>query len=348
MTIPAKGFLVLLADNLPTLGNTHLNFKVSASGEKLYLNRKANGVAVQLSFFESPISPFEEDNVTFGGLIEGQPAPAPAALTRFLGGTPNAANAGGLRYNKVTSSLPRGILLAAATTILTAPTGTTIRYTTDNSLPSRTNGTIYTQPINITTTQVVKTFAYSANSESKIEAYTYVFPVKGPELIFPNLVTQAEYESGMKWLPIISISSDITPVSTITEKLATVEYIKKFGETGSIGAMCSVKAYGNSSLDDIKNNLRLSFKNEYGYGNFEYPIFKRDDVDTANAFTPTTKFDVLDLKIGQDGPSAQWLWYDDDFARTWSAKRCAKWVILTCIHNMFMFLSTVNIMVFIP
>jgi hypothetical protein len=305
LSIPAKGFLVLLADNLPALGNTHLNFKVSAGGEKLYLNRNVNGTAVQLAFFETPIMPFTEDNVTVGGLIEGQPTPTPAALTKFLGGTPGAANASGFRYIVVTNSLPRGILSSSATATLSASAGTTIRYTTDNSTPSRTNGTIYTQPVAINVTTVLKAFAYSVNSESRPEAFTYIFPIKGPELTFPQNVTAAKYETGMKHLPIVSISTNaLTFPITTDEKKTSFEYINKFGETGSVAIDCGVRAYGNSTLNDFKTNLRLKFKNEFGYGNFEYPIFIKDDVDIANNFTPTTKFDVLDLKIGQDGPTS--------------------------------------------
>jgi hypothetical protein len=302
LTIPAKGFLLLLADNDTLINRTHLNFKVSASGEKLYLNRNLNGTAVQLAFFESPTSPPDEDNVTFGGVIEGQPTPLPADLTKFLGGTPNAANAGGFRYIKLSNSLPRGILTAPATATLTAPVGITVRYTTDNSFPSRTNGTIYTQPIPITTTTVLKTYAYSVNSETKVEAFTYIFSVKGPELTFPNLVTAAEYESGMKLLPIVSLSTNLDSVDSRTEKRTTFEYISKFGQNTSIGVNCGVNGYGNDSyIFSDQRNLRMSFKNEYGYGNLEFPIFTRDAVDS---YSPTTKFDVLDLKIGQDGPSA--------------------------------------------
>ena len=263
LTIPAKGFLVLIADNLPVLGNTHLNFKVGASGEKLYLHRNVNGTAVELAFLETPASPFEEDNVTFGGLIEGQPAPLPAALTKFLGGSPAAANATGLRYLKPTNSLPRGILSATASAILTAPAGSTIRYTINNSTPSRTNGTIYTQPIPITMTTVLKVFAYSANSESKVEAFTYIYPVKGPELLFPNLVTAAEYETGMKQLPIISFSTDVLPFLPETLKMASFEYINKFGENASVAALCGVRVFGNTSVNDPKTNFRFFFKNQY-------------------------------------------------------------------------------------
>jgi HYR domain/Secretion system C-terminal sorting domain/Fn3 associated/Lamin Tail Domain len=302
LTIPAKGFLVLFADNDTLINRTHLNFKVSASGEKIYLNRNVNGAAVQLAFFESPTSPPDEDNVTFGGLIEGQPTPLPAALTKFLGGTPNAANAGGLRYVKVANSLPRGILTAPAAATLSTSAGVTIRYTTDNSFPSRTNGIIYTQPIPITATTVLKTFAYSLNSETKPEAFTYIFPVKGSELTFPNLVTAAEYESGMKLLPIVSLSTTLDTLDNRTEKMASFEYISKFGQNTSIGVLCGVNGYGNDSyIYSDQRNLRMSFKNLYGYGNLEFPLFTRDPVDTYN---PTTKFDVLDLKIGQDGPNA--------------------------------------------
>jgi hypothetical protein len=305
LSIPPKGFLVLLADNLPTLGNTHLNFKVSAGGEKLYLNRNVNGTAVQLAFFETPVMPFTEDNITVGGLVEGQPTPTPAALTKFIGGTPSAANSGGVRYILVTNSLPRGILSSASTATLSAPVGTTIRYTTDNSTPSRTNGTIYTQSISITATTVLKVFAYSVNSESRPEAFTYIFAIKPSELTFPQNVTAAEYETGMKQLPIVSISTNaLTFPITIDEKKTSFEYINKFGEAGSVAIDCGVRAYGNSTLNDFKTNLRLKFKNEFGFGNFEYPIFIKDDVDIANNFTPTTKFDVLDLKIGQDGPTS--------------------------------------------
>ena len=302
LSIPAKGFLILLADKDTLKGLAHIDLKLSAGGEKLYLFRNVNGTAVELSFFEFPATPAEEDNVTFGGLTEGVAAPAPAALTKFMGGTPNAANASGIRYFKMSNSLPRGILSAPVTVTLNAPVGTIIRYTTNHSMPSRTNGTIYTQPIAINATTVLKTLAYSDNSETKVESYTYIFPVKGSELKFPDLVTAAEYEAGLKLLPIISVSTNVDIVDSKTEKIASFEYINKFGENASIGVICGVNGYGNDSyLNSEQRNLRVKFKGEYGFGKLKYPIFKKDDVDT---YKPTDEFDVLDLKVGQDGPSA--------------------------------------------
>ena len=298
LTIPGKGFLVLLADNEPTLGNTHLNFKVGASGEKLYLYRNVNGTAVEIAFLETPPMSFEEENVTVGGLTEGV---IPTSLTKFFEGTPGAANASATRFIKMTNSLQRGIQLAAGTATLTAPAGTTIRYTTDFSMPSRTNGTIYTQPINISTSTVLKTIAYSSNSESKVGTFSYIFPVKGPELLYPDFVTPTEFAEGMKQLPIVSVSANVDSVDSVTEKLGSFEYINKFGENLSIGILGGIEAYGSGSLNLAQRNMRISFKKEYGYGSLEYPIFKKDDVDTYN---PTTKFDRLDLKIGQDGPSS--------------------------------------------
>jgi CotH kinase protein/Secretion system C-terminal sorting domain len=84
--------------------------------------------------------------------------------------------------------------------------------------------------------------------------------------------------------------------------MGNFEYINKFGESGNIGLLSGVEGYGNDSyLYSDQKNLRVSFKKAYGFSNLPFPIFKRDDVDTRN---PVTKYDVLDLKIGQDGPNA--------------------------------------------
>lgn len=301
LTIPAKGFLILYADGDTAQGISHIDLKLSSSGEKIYLHRNVNGTAVELAFLEFPALLNDETNVTFGGLTEGGATPLPADLTKFLGGTPWYANANGVRYFRVTNSLPRGILSNPATATLSVPAGLTIRYTTDHSLPTKTHGEIYTQPIPINSTTVLKTFAYSIGGETKTESFTYIFPKKGAELHFPELVSDAEYENGLKQLPIISVSSEGDMADSQTEKTATFEYINKFGENASVSAVCGVDGYGNDSYrNSEQKNMRFHFKTDYGFSSLQYPIFKKDDVDT---YSPTDKFDVLDLKIGQDGPN---------------------------------------------
>jgi hypothetical protein len=204
----------------------------------------------------------------------------------------------------VTPSVPRGILQAPTTVVLSAPAGATIRYTTNFSMPSRTNGTVYTQPIVVNANTVLKTFTYSGAAESKVQSFTYIFPNKGGELHFPNLVSPADYANGLKQLPIVSISIPTggLPVDSKTEQMCSFEYINKSGENSSIGVLGGVEGYGSDSyITSEQKNLRVKFKSKYGYSDLSYPIFQRDDADSRN---PVTKFDVLDLKIGQDGPNA--------------------------------------------
>jgi hypothetical protein len=218
----------------------------------------------------------------------------------FLGLT-LCANAQEMR---VTTNVPRGIIQGQTTITLTPPPGATIRYTTNLTMPSRTNGTIYTKPIVVNATTVIKTIAYTATTQSKVESFSYISLNKGKELRFPNLVSAADYANGLKQLPIISISVPPggKPAYDKTEQMCTFEYINKFGENASIGLLSGVEGYGSDSyIYSEQKNLRISFKGAYGYSNLSYPIFKRDDVDTRN---PVTKFDVLELKIGQDGPNA--------------------------------------------
>ncbi len=204
---------------------------------------------------------------------------------------------------RVTTSVPRGIIQGQTTVALYAPAGTTLRYTTDLTMPSRTNGKIYTQPIVVNATTIIKTIAYNAGAQSTVESFSYISLNKGGELTFPNLVTAGDYANGLKQLPIISISVPPggRPAEDKTEQMCTFEYINKFGEGGNIGILSGVEGYGNDSyIDSDQKNMRVSFKKAYGFSNLPFPIFKRDDVDTRN---PVSKYDVLDLKIGQDGPN---------------------------------------------
>jgi CotH kinase protein/Secretion system C-terminal sorting domain/Fn3 associated len=204
---------------------------------------------------------------------------------------------------RVTPSVPRGIIQDTTSIALTVPAGATLRYTTDLSMPSRTNGILYTQPIVVTATTVIKTFAYTATTQSKVESFSYIGLQKGSELILPNLVSELEYANGMKHLPIISISvpPDSSPAYDKNEQMCTFEYINKFGENASAGLLAGVEGYGDDShLYSAKKNLRISFKKKYGYGTWTYPVFKKDEADTR---IPNQKHDVLELKIGQDGPS---------------------------------------------
>ena len=84
LSIPAKGFLVLIADKDTLKGADHIDLKLSADGESVFLYKQVNGKAVELAAFTFPAMAADEDNVTFGVDTEGSLPPAPASLTKFF------------------------------------------------------------------------------------------------------------------------------------------------------------------------------------------------------------------------------------------------------------------------
>lgn len=66
-------------------------------------------------------------------------------------------------------------------TLTGSPSGVTIRYTTDGSTPTTTTGTIYSSPINVTTTgTTIKAIAYNENGASPVLSNTYSIVVPKP------------------------------------------------------------------------------------------------------------------------------------------------------------------------
>ncbi|HTB81725.1 MAG TPA: chitobiase/beta-hexosaminidase C-terminal domain-containing protein [Opitutaceae bacterium] len=74
-------------------------------------------------------------------------------------------------------------------TITSSTSGATIRYTTDGSTPSETAGTIYSGPVNISSTKTLKAIAYESGfTDSPVTSGTYTITVTPP----PTLNFEAE------------------------------------------------------------------------------------------------------------------------------------------------------------
>jgi hypothetical protein len=75
-------------------------------------------------------------------------------------------------------SVDRGFFASPFQTTITSTTpGVSIRYTLDGSEPSETTGTLYTGPINISQTTILRAIAYKAGFlPSNVDTETYIFP----------------------------------------------------------------------------------------------------------------------------------------------------------------------------
>jgi hypothetical protein len=75
----------------------------------------------------------------------------------------------------VFSPAPGTYTNAQMVTITTATPGASIRYTTDGSAPSSSNGTLYTGPVPISSTTVLKAAAYKSGMTDNVTSGTYIF-----------------------------------------------------------------------------------------------------------------------------------------------------------------------------
>src|SRR4029077_16558334 len=103
--------------------------------------------------------------------------------------------------NPPTFDHPRGFYNSAFLLALTAATGTQIRYTLDGSAPSDSAGALYTGPISITTTSMVRAVAYTDSTNVSVSVtHTYIFlnDVIHQPLNIPTAgTTFANYPSGV-------------------------------------------------------------------------------------------------------------------------------------------------------
>jgi hypothetical protein len=87
---------------------------------------------------------------------------------------PGAACGGGTVATPTFSPAAGAYTNAQSVTISTTTTGATVRYTTNGSTPSQTNGTVYSSPVTITTNTTLKAIAYKAGmTDSAVASGTY-------------------------------------------------------------------------------------------------------------------------------------------------------------------------------
>jgi hypothetical protein len=253
------------------------------------------------------------------------------ATNRFLPvptpGQPNGpGEAGFVADTKFTPN--RGIYWAALEVAITNATpGSSIRFTTDGSWPSETNGTIYTAPIRITNTTVLRAAAFrSGFLPTDVDTHTYLFPANvtaqpanPPGLpaiwsgatadyeVDPNVTgsTQPGYHltNALLSLPAISLTAEHGDLFDATRgiyyysanagpawrRLASVEMIFPDGRAG-FQANASVRMAGDSSANHTftpKHSMRLAFRSALGQGTLKFPLFPDSSVES---------FDQIELR----------------------------------------------------
>ncbi len=171
VTVPPGGFLVVFASGKDRSGTPpHANFSLSAAGEYLALVRPG-GESIASEF--SPAFPPQLADVSYGVNESGE-------LRFFNPPTPGAPNGAGIanRVAETRFSVGRGFHFAPFDLVITCPTpGAEIRYTTNGTPPMATTGQVYSGPIRIAGTTVVRAAAFFPGwLSSAVATHTYLFP----------------------------------------------------------------------------------------------------------------------------------------------------------------------------
>lgn len=242
--------------------------------------------------------------------------------------TPGNANGGGVpgfALEPVCSPM-RGFYDEPFSVVLSA-TGENarIRYTTDGSVPTETNGLDYTAPIDVRTTTTLRAVAFQPDlGPSAPVTHTYIFlkdvihqtaPAGYPKQwngqkadyeMDPDVVNDSRYADtildDLKSIPSISIVTSKEALFDSStgiyanpenkgdawERPTSAEWIDPSGKE-EFQIDCGIQMQGGYSrmADRLKHSFRLMFKRQYGSSTLKYPLFENSAVD---------EFDTLNLR----------------------------------------------------
>jgi len=223
-----------------------------------------------------------------------------------------------------------------AVTITCGTSGATIRYTTDGTAPSETSGTVYTGPIPIAGTTVLRAGAFKPGYQTAdTDAQTYlflddIFAQNGAGLpnnwgndwrMDPRVVTNAAYagriRDDMKSLPVVSIALDAqqfwgasgiytmaTSQGVNFERACSAELFFPDRSRNGFQINCGIRIAGGASRSGLtpKHGLRLLFKSQYGASKLNYPFFEDTEVDQFDSIAFRPNFNMSWVRTDNSGP----------------------------------------------
>jgi hypothetical protein len=265
-TIASHDYLLIWADEENTKSNAiHTNFKLSQKGETLTLADKSGNVIDILEF------PEQDGDISCAKVND---------TIVYMEPTPKSANSQTYdelkRSKKPKFSLDSGFYSGTQSIELTQKNDGLIYYTLDGSIPTK-SSTLYSQPISINKTTVIRTRAYETGKLlSNVKNQTF--------LINENIS-----------LPVVSIAIDdkylydssIGIYTNYTEKwmrAGSVELIKD-GES-QFSENVGIRVFGNNTRVYPQKSLSIFMKDKYGPKSLKYSLFKdKPEIKKVKSFT---------------------------------------------------------------
>lgn len=271
ITIEPGEYLILYASGDSSGGSTekknlHLNFKISAEGETVYLFNPAGEIVDKLA-----AGRFLED-VSYG-------RQADLRFAYFTASTPGSANntgKAGLTESPSFSVTP-GIYGEAVTLSITAGEGESIYYTTDCSAPSS-RSTLYTGPITISKNTVIRAVSVKENYiTGRAASGTYLFTSDGVNHSLPvvTLVTDPDNLWDSK-TGIYAYGEDYDASLPYGKSLETANF---FEDGDEWERPATFEVFGGDGIREFAQDIGISIAGAYGRGRAQkgFNIIARDE-----------------------------------------------------------------------
>lgn len=242
-------------------GEKFAPFKISSSGEKLYVSMGDGTVVDALEAPEIPV------NYSFGRSSEGK-------LAYFTKPTFGSANSTGV--SGITAvpqpSIKSGLFTGSVS--LTLDGEGDLYYTLDGSKPTKNSTRYQGETITIQQTAALRVIAYGKDKlPSAVTTYNYFINEPGYALPIVKIsMSNSDFYDSKKGI--------YPNYNTDMEKEVGFAYYIDGVEQFSVN--CGIKIFGASSRQYAKKSYQLKFRSEYGMSKLEYKIFDNLDLSTFN------------------------------------------------------------------
>lgn len=140
---------------------------------------------------------------------------------------------------------------AQTVSISTTTSGAQIRYTTDGSTPTRTTGTLYSAPVNVSTSMTIKAIAYTTMYQSNVSTSSYTINTGGGD---------TGGETDAQWTVMIYINADNNLSSAGADDLSEMEAVDLNGSKINVIVLIDQSSNGDTKLYKVGygSSTRLS------------------------------------------------------------------------------------------
>ena len=274
---PGSYCVILLSDkdaSFPS-GYFRLPVNLSSQGESVYLSQ--NGMVVD--YAQVPALP---SDISYGR-ERGDGAFACLSVP-----TPGQKNAGGAEISATPQAKTAQGIYATPTVEVSLGGNGTVYYTTDCTIPT-TESTRYTGPIQLTQTTVIRAISYEKGKlPSQVLDLTYIVN-EGHALPVVSLVTEPDN----LWSEETGICAEGPNASPEFphkganywqdwERPVTVSLFEKDGS--GFSEPCGISIHGAYSRALSMKGFALAFRDSYGAGSLDYPLFGQDGLDSYESF----------------------------------------------------------------